>query len=75
MGKLKKHKPTKYMLETSHYDEEQAEYVVNFIECLCHTKGKWEGQPVKLLDWQKSIIKDISIKFSNIYVNLSIVKV
>ena len=59
MGKLKKHKPTKYMLETSHYDEEQAEYVVNFIECLCHTKGKWEGQPFKLLDWQKAIIKDV----------------
>ena len=47
------------MLETSHYDEATADYVVNFIGCLCHTKGRWAGKPFDLLPWQEQIIRDI----------------
>jgi len=59
MGKLKGYKPTKYMLKTSHYDKEKADYAVQFIECLCHTKGRWEGEPFELLPWQETIIRDL----------------
>ena len=37
------------MLESSKYDKEKADYAVNFIECLSHTKGTWAGKPFKLL--------------------------
>ncbi len=47
------------MQETSHYDKEKADQAVNFIEALCHTKGKWAGQKFKLLEWQEQIIRDI----------------
>ena len=59
MGKLKRFKPTKYMVEGSHYDKAQADYVVSFIECLCHTKGKWAGKPFVLLPWQEEIIRNL----------------
>ena len=38
---------------------EQAGYAVNFIECLCHTKGTWARQSFELIDWQEQIIRDI----------------
>ena len=41
--KLKGYKPTRFMLETSHYDKKKADRAVTFIENLCHTKGKWAG--------------------------------
>ena len=53
------YKPKKFMLETSHYDRATADYVVNFIGCLCHTKGRWAGKPFDLLPWQEQIIRDI----------------
>lgn len=59
MKQLKKYKPTKFMLDTSYYDKELADYAVSFIECLCHTKGTWAGKPFKLLDWQEQIIRDL----------------
>lgn len=59
MRKLKKYTPTKFMLETSKYKKEYADYAVNFIECLSHTKGKWYGKPFELIDWQEKIIRDI----------------
>ena len=40
-----------FMLPTSRYDPEKAEFVVRFIGALKHTKGKWEGQPFRLLPW------------------------
>ena len=46
---MKKYKPTKFMLKSSHYDKQKADYAVNFIECLKHTKGIWAGQNFKLL--------------------------
>lgn len=53
------YKPTKFKLDTSHYDKGQADFAVGFIECLCHTKGRWAGKPFKLLPWQEQIIRDI----------------
>ena len=47
------------MAKDSVYDKELADYAVNFIECLCHTKGTWAGKPFKLLDWQEQIIRDL----------------
>ena len=57
--KKKKFVPTEFMAEGSHYDEDQADYVVNFIQCLCHTKGKWAGKPFLLLPWQEEIIRNL----------------
>ena len=54
-----RYKPTKFMLPTSHYDKAQADYVVNFIQCLKHTKGRWAGQPFHLLPWQEQIVRDV----------------
>ena len=56
---MKKYRPTKFKLRTSHYDEDKADFAVGFIECLCHTKGRWAGQPFKLLPWQEQIVRDI----------------
>ena len=54
-----KYKPSKFMLETSHYDKNKADYAVTFIECLKHTKGRWAGKDFKLIDWQEKIIRDL----------------
>lgn len=51
--------PTSFMKDDSTYDERKADYAVNFIECLCHTKGKWAGEPFKLIEWQEQIIRDL----------------
>ena len=47
------------MLETSHYDKSKADFAVNFIQCLCHTKGTWAGKRFELIDWQERIIRDL----------------
>ena len=57
--KLKGYKPTRFMLETSHYDKKKADRAVTFIENLCHTKGKWAGTRFWLLPWQEQLIRDI----------------
>ena len=59
MRKLKNYKPTKFKAKTSHYDKAAADFAVNFIEALCHTKGVWAGKPFELIDWQERIIRDI----------------
>ena len=59
MKKLKKYTPTEFMADDSHYDKAAADYAVNFIECLSHTKGTWAGKPFELLDWQERIIRDL----------------
>lgn len=59
LRKLKDYTPTKFMAEDSHYDKAAADYAVNFIECLSHTKGTWAGKPFELLDWQERIIRDL----------------
>jgi len=57
--KLKNYQPSKFMLDTSHYDKEKADRAVKFIENLCHTKGKWAGTRFWLLPWQEQLIRDI----------------
>lgn len=54
-----KYKPTKFMARTSHYDAEKADFAVNFIRCLNHTKGIWAGQPFELMPWQEQIVRDL----------------
>jgi phage terminase large subunit-like protein len=51
--------PTRFMLPTSHYDEKRAQFVIDFIQNLRHTKGEWFNKPFFLLDWQLQIIKNI----------------
>lgn len=59
MEKLKDYKPTKFMAEDSYYDEDAADFAVNFIQCLCHTKGRWAGKRFILMPWQERIIRDL----------------
>ena len=59
LRKLKKYKPTKFKAKDSIYDKGAADYAVNFIECLCHTKGTWAGKKFELIDWQEQIIRDV----------------
>ena len=59
MRKLENYTPTKFMTADSIYNKDLADYAVNFIECLCHTKGTWAGKPFELIDWQERIIRDI----------------
>lgn len=59
LPKLKDYKPSRFMLPTSHYDEEKADRAVKFIEQLKHTKGKWARKPFWLLPWQEQIVRDV----------------
>lgn len=47
------------MAKDSVYSKVHADYAVNFINCLSHTKGKWSGKPFELIDWQEQIIRDL----------------
>lgn len=59
MRKLKEYTPCEFMAETSHYDKNEADFVVKFIEQLCHTKGEFYNKPFELIDWQEKIVRDI----------------
>ena len=59
MRKLKKYVPTEFKAKKSVYDKDAADYAVNFIQALCHTKGTWAGKPFELIDWQEQIIRDL----------------
>ena len=60
MRKLKKYTPTRFMAEGSYYSKDAADHAVCFIEkYCCHTKGRWDGKPFILIDWQEQIIRDI----------------
>lgn len=59
MRKLRGYKPTKFMAKGSKYDKVKADYAVQFIQCLKHTKGTWAGKPFELIDWQERIIRDV----------------
>ena len=41
------------------YDENKAQRVIQFINCLKHTKGQWRGVPFELLPWQNKIISNV----------------
>lgn len=47
------------MAEDSYYDQDSADFAVNFIQALTHTKGRWAGKPFELIDWQERIIRDL----------------
>ncbi|WP_294462533.1 hypothetical protein [uncultured Ruminobacter sp.] len=59
MRKLKKYVPTKFKAKKSVYDKDAADYAVNFIQALCHTKGTWAGKLFELIDWLEQIIRDL----------------
>ena len=50
-----KYTPTKFMKKTSHYDKNEVDLVVSFIEQLKHTKGEFYGEPFKLLPCQQML--------------------
>ena len=50
-----KHKPTKFKVR----DADKADFAVEFIRCLSHTKGIWAGKPFELLPWQEQIVRDV----------------
>jgi len=54
-----KYSPSPFMAKDSHYDKDAADYAVNFIKCLSHTKGTWAGKPFDLIPWQEQIIRDL----------------
>ena len=54
-----KYKPTKFRARGSYYDKKRADYAVEFIHCLSHTKGIWAGRPFELLPWQEQIVRDL----------------
>lgn len=41
--KKRKYKPTKFKAKDSVYNQQYADYAVNFIECLCHTNDTADG--------------------------------
>ena len=57
--KLKDYWPCRFMLPSSHYDDEKADRAVRFIEQLRHTKGKWAEKRFWLFPWQEQVIRDI----------------
>lgn len=59
MAKRVKFKPSRFMQKDSHYDIKAADYAMNFIQCLSHTKGIWAGKPFELIGWQEQIIRDL----------------
>ena len=41
------------------FSEAHANHAINFIEQLKLTKGRWAGQPFKLLPWEKDLVKSL----------------
>ena len=41
------------------FDAQKARRVIDFIQCLKHTKGEFHGKPFNLLPWQEKIITDV----------------
>ena len=39
------------------FSEAHANHAINFIEQLKLTKGRWAGQPFKLLPWEKDLVR------------------
>lgn len=70
---------SKFASADSHYDEPSANFAVNFIEQLKHTKGAWSGKNFELIDWQEQIIRDVfgilklngARQFNTAYVEIS----
>ncbi len=41
------------------FDEAKAKRAITFIENLKHTKGRWHGEPFKLLPWQEELVSTL----------------
>lgn len=41
------------------YDQEKADWAVEFYSSLKHTKGKYHGKPFTLLPWEEKIVRDV----------------
>ena len=41
------------------FSEAHANHAINFIEQLKLTKGRWAGQPFKLLPWEKDLVRHL----------------
>lgn len=39
-------------------DAAMAEFVITFLCCLTFTRGKWSGQPFRLLPWQENAVRE-----------------
>lgn len=59
MRKLENYTPTKFKARTSRYDADKADFAVEFIRCLNHTKGVWAGVQFELMPWQEQIVRDL----------------
>ena len=79
MENEKTYTPTRFMAETSTYNEKLADRAVAFIQCLKHTKGEWYNKPFLLLPWQERVVRDLfgvvkpdgSRQFNTAYVEIS----
>jgi phage terminase large subunit-like protein len=40
------------------FNQDYADFAINFVECLKHVDGKWYGVPFDLLDWQKNALTE-----------------
>lgn len=40
------------------YNKDIAAFVVSFLECLTFTRGRWAGQPFRLLPWQHDAVSE-----------------
>ena len=69
MRKLKKYVPTRFKAKKSVYDRDAADYAVNFIQALCHTKGTWAGKPFELIDGQEQIMSGSADGFMQLKVS------
>lgn len=41
------------------FSKEKADWAVQFIESLTHTKGEWMGKPFVLSDWQRMYVREL----------------
>lgn len=41
------------------YDQDKADWAVEFYSSLKHTKGKYHGKPFTLLPWEEKIVRDV----------------
>ena len=41
------------------FDKSRARRVIDFIQCLKHTKGEFHGRPFELLPWHERIVTDV----------------
>lgn len=51
------------MAEDSYYDQDSADFAVNFIQALTHTEGRWAGNLFELIG--KNVLSEIYLEFLN----------